>query len=143
MFLHYTERVELFIELRDLGRGDVLDTHRMGQVLDLPVRNAIGEGFLNGRDQRLFRPAPLRDEERDMAALPHLGDQEINRSHPRIDPPGPGPGAVGCPIRAVFPFDRSDLSFGFDPHHLRHDPLEHRQEGIRLGDELQLRLFEG
>ncbi len=32
-------RVELLVELRDLGGGDVLDAHRMGQSLDLPRRD--------------------------------------------------------------------------------------------------------
>ena len=64
-----------------------------------------------------------------------LWDEKIDRTHPGVDPTGPGSGEVGRPLLAVLP--RSDLRFRFVPHHLGHDPLEHGQEGIGLGDELR------
>jgi hypothetical protein len=82
-------RVELLVELRDLGGGDVLDAHGLGQALDLPGRDPVDEGLLDDRDQGLFRSPSFRDEERHIAALADLGHQQINRPHPSIDSPGP------------------------------------------------------
>jgi hypothetical protein len=129
-------RVELLVELRDLAGGDILDAHRMGQSFDLPGRDPVDEGLLNDCDQSLFGSAPLRDEERDIAALADLGHEQIDRSQLGIHPPGPSSGEVGRAILDMLPLGRPDLGFCLDPHHLRHHPLEHRQERIRLRDEL-------
>ena len=128
--------VEFLVELRDMAGRDVLDTHRPSQPLDLPGRKAVDEGLLNDRDQRLFRPAFLRDEEREIAAIADLGDQQINRPHPGIDPPGPSAGEVGRAILSMLTLGRADLGLILDPHHLGHHPLEHGQEGVGFGDEL-------
>lgn len=128
--------VELLVELRDLAGRDVLDAYRVGQTLDLPDRDAVDEGFLDDRDQGLFGPPSLRDEERDIAALADLGDKKMDRPQASIDPPAPRLGEVGRTIPGMLPLGRPDLGFGFNPHHLRHHSLEHGQEGIRLPDEL-------
>jgi len=129
--------VELLVELRDLGGGDVLDAHRSGQPLDLPGRDPVNEGLLHDRDERLLGPPSLRDEEWDVAALPDLGHEKIDRPQTRINPPGPRPGKIRRPLPRVFPLCRPDLGFRLDPHHLRHHPLEHRQERVRFRNELQ------
>ena len=129
--------VELLVELRDLSGGDVLDPHRPGQAFDLPGAHSVDEGLLDNCDQGLFGPPFFRDEKWNIAALPDLWYEKIDRPHPGIDPPGTHPGKVRRPLRRVLPLGRPNFGFGFDPHHFGHDPLEHGQERIRLIDELQ------
>lgn len=77
-----------------------------------------------------------RDEKRHIAAFADLRHDKINRSHSGIHSPGPPAGKVGRAFLRVLPLGRPNLGFRLDPHHLRHHPLEHGQEGIRFRDEL-------
>jgi hypothetical protein len=115
----------------------------VSQALDLPRRDAVDEGFLDDRDQRLLGPATLRDEKRHIAALADLGHDQVHRAHPGVHSPGPEPGKMRRTVLRVLPFGCPDLGFDLDPHHLGHHPREHGQEGVGFRDELQWRLLEG
>jgi hypothetical protein len=102
-----------------------------------PGRDPVDKRLLDDSDQSLLGSPPLRDEEGHVAALADLRHDEIDRPQPGVHPTNPRPRKIGRPLRRVPALLGSDLGSRFDPHHLRHDPLEHGQEGVRLRNELQ------
>ena len=125
---------QLFVDLRDLAGGDVLDAHGLGQPFDLPRADAINEGFLDDRDQRLLGSSSLGDKKGHVAALAQLRDQKIDRPQPSVHPADSGARKVGRSFPVVGALFRSDFGLGFDLHHLIGHPPEHGQDWIRLAD---------
>jgi hypothetical protein len=84
------ERLDLLIEQRadpaDLALGDP-QPKRLDELVDAPRRDAAHIGLLHDCHQRLLRTPARLQERRKVAALPQLGDLQLNLPGPRVPPP--------------------------------------------------------
>ena len=82
--------VDVLAELADGALGDPGQPHRLHQVVDAPGRDAADPGFLDHRHQGLLRRLPGLEEGREVAALPQLGDAQLQAAQPGVERRGPG-----------------------------------------------------
>ena len=128
---------EFLVDVRHLAGRYVLDAHRFGQPFDLPGADAVDEGLLDDRDERLLGSPSFRDEEGHIAALSELRNQKIDRPQSSVHSPNPGPREVGRALPALGALFGSHFGLRFDSHHLIGHPPEHGQDGIRFADTSQ------
>ena len=106
---------------------------RLDQVVDRARRDALDVGLLDHRRQRLLGHAPRLQEAREVAALPELGDAQLDRPGPRLPVPVAVAVALGQPIRALLAI----AGAGQPPHLQLHQPLggkaDHLAQQIGVG----------
>jgi hypothetical protein len=92
------ERLDLLIEQpgdpADLALRDP-QAEALHQLIDAPRRDAAHVGLLDHRDQCLLRALARLQEARKVAALPQLGDLQVNLAGPRV----PAPRAIPVAVR--------------------------------------------
>ena len=93
--------VDLLAQPRDLALGDAAHAHRLDQVVDRAGRDALHIGFLDHRGQRLLGHAARLQEAREVAALPQLGDAQLDRAGARLPVAVAVAVALGQPLRAL------------------------------------------
>jgi hypothetical protein len=90
------ERGDLLVQAtaqpRDLILGHPGQPQRLHQPVDLAGRHPVDIRLLDDGDQRLLTAAAGLQEAGEVAALPQLGDGQLDRAHPGV--PGPLPIAV-------------------------------------------------
>jgi hypothetical protein len=91
--------VEVLRELRDLGLGDPVDSHRLHEIVDATRRDAFDVGLADDRDERLFDAPARLEEPGHVAAVAELGDIEADRAGPGV--PATDPVAVAT-VLAIF-----------------------------------------
>ena len=95
--------VQLAADPRHLRLGDPLQAHRAGQVIDPPGRPPFHITLHHHRGQRPLGPPARLQQRREVAALPQLGDRQLNRPDPGVPVPWPIPIAVGHPLGLRWP----------------------------------------
>ena len=76
--------VDLLAQPADLALGDAAHAHRLDQIVDRAGRDALDVGFLDHRGQRLLGHPPRLQEAGKVAALPQLGDAQLDRAGARL-----------------------------------------------------------
>jgi hypothetical protein len=97
----------------------------LDQLVDAAGRNAAHIGLLDDRQQRLLGAPARLQKPREVAALPQLGDLQLDLPGPRV--PAPGPIAIAV-RRAVLgpalPVTGADQLRHLELHHRRRDRLD-------------------
>jgi hypothetical protein len=93
--------VDLFAQLGDLRLADARKPHRLHQIVDPPGRHAADPGLLDNRDQGLLRALACFQERRKVAALPQLGDAQLQRPEAGIEHAVPVAVAPGGALAAA------------------------------------------
>ena len=91
----FTLVVDLFAQPADLALGDAAHAHGLDQVVDRAGRDILDIGLLDHRGQRLFGQPPRLEEAGEVAALPELGNAQLDGAGPRL----PVPLAVAVALR--------------------------------------------
>ena len=116
--------VELLADAADVGLGDP-QPEPLDKLIDAPRRNAEHIGLLDDRQQRLLGPLPGLQKAREIAALPELGDLQLQLPRPGVPAPRPIPVAMRRPIlRATLTTAGADQLGHLELHHLRRDRLD-------------------
>ena len=76
--------VDALAPLAHRALADPSQPHRLRQVVHPPGRHAVDPGFLDHGDQRLLRRLARLQERREVAALPQLGDAQLQAAQPRV-----------------------------------------------------------
>jgi hypothetical protein len=113
--------IDVLAQLAHRALADPRQPHRLHQVVDTPGRDPADPGFLDHGHQRLLRGLPGLEERREVAALPQLGDPELQGPQARVQAPIP----ISIPIRG--PVAGSLVTSGTDqPVHVGlHQQLHH------------------
>ena len=88
------DRVEFGADARDLGLRDPVDAERLDQIIDLPGRDPMHVRLLHHGEQRMLRPPTRLQQRREVRPRPNLGNGQLDRAHPRVPRPRPGPIAI-------------------------------------------------
>ena len=116
--------VERLADAADLGLGDP-QPEPLDELVDPPGRDAEHIGLLDDRQQRLLGALARLQEAREVAALPELGDLQLQLARARV--PAPGPIAVAMRRAILGPALttlRADQLGHLELHHLRRDGLD-------------------
>lgn len=87
--------VDLADEPADLAFGDATGAHGADEIIDRPGGNPLHIGFLDDRQQRLFRRPPGLEEGREIASLAQLRDRQFDCACPRVPVSGTVTVALG------------------------------------------------
>jgi hypothetical protein len=114
--------VNVLAELAHRALADPGQPHRLHQVVHPPGGHAANPGLLNDGHQGLLRRLARLQERREVAALPQLGDPQLQAPQPRVQRPVAVAVAVGRTLgRALVPPGADQ------PLHIRlHQQLHHR-----------------
>src|SRR6202047_3119932 len=124
--------VDLAAQSRDLALGDALHSHGPHQIVDRAGRDALDIGFLDHGGQRPLGQAARFEEGREVAAVPQLGDAQLDRTRAGLPVAVAVAVALVAPLRAALavpgaakqPYSgtpRWPLT-GLLHHHQGHDP---------------------
>src|SRR3546814_20361709 len=72
--------VDLAAQPRHLALADAIQAHGAHQIVDRAGGDALDEGFLDDRGQRLLGQAPGLQEGREVAPLAQLGNPQLDRA---------------------------------------------------------------
>jgi hypothetical protein len=125
-------RIEASRHAADFALADPGDAQALHQGFYLPRRDALYVGFGHHADQGLLAPLARFQPGGEVAALPQLGEGQLQRAHPRV----PGPRAVAVALRRplVGPLValRPDLGADLRLHQLLHQPAHALLEKVGL-----------
>ena len=122
--------VDLRAQAADLALGDTGHAQRLDQIVDRAGRDALHVGLLDHRRQRLLgHPARLQ-EAREVAALPELGDAQLDRAGARL----PHPVAVAVALRQPLRRALAIAGAGQALHLELHQPLGGKADHLAQTD---------
>jgi hypothetical protein len=81
--------VELGAHPADLRLGDAVQAHRAGNIIHPAGRHALHIALRDHRGQRLLRPPARLQHRRQVAAVAHPGDRQLDRARPGVPIPRP------------------------------------------------------
>ncbi len=125
--------IELFGHLRDPALGDPLNAELPHQALDPSGRHATDVGLDDHLDEGPFGPpAWLEQPVGEVAALPQLGDGEVDRAGPGVPRPRPvAVAAVRAFIGSLAVRGAADR-VGLLAHHPLAEELHHLSQQVRI-----------
>ena len=129
--------VDLLAQAADLALGDAGHAQRLDQLVDRAGRDALDVGFLDHRRQRLLgHPARLQ-EAREVAALPQLGDAQLDRPGAGLPVPVAIAVALRQPLGAALAIAGAGQALHLQLHQALGGKADHLAQQIGVGALLQ------
>jgi hypothetical protein len=129
--------VDLGAQAADLALRDARHAERLDQLIDAAGRDAVNVGLLDHRRQRLLRYPARLQEAREVAALPELGEAQLDR--PGAGRPVPPPVAVAMrqPVRRPLAIGDAGQALHLELHQAFGGEGDHLAQEIGVGALLQ------
>jgi hypothetical protein len=120
------------LTLRDAGHAESLD-----QLVDAAGRDALDVGLLNYRRQRLLGDPARLQETREVAALPELGDVQLDRPGAGLPDPVAIAVALRQPVRRALAIAGAGQTLHLELHQPLGGKADHLAQQISVGTLLQ------
>jgi len=119
------------VQIRDTSLFEIRNRQALHQLVHAPGRHAAHIGLLHHRQQCLLTAPTRLQEAREIAALPQLGDLQLDLPRTRVPAPRPIAIAMRGTVRAALTQRRADQLADLDLHELAHQPPQRLANKVR------------
>ncbi len=124
--------VDVLAQLAHRALADARQPHRLHQVVHPPGRHAADPGLLDHRHQGLLRRLARLQERRKVAALPQLGDPQLQAAQPGVERAVAVAVAVGRALAGALVPPGADQAVHVRLHQQLHHGLRHAAQEVAI-----------
>jgi len=124
--------VDVLAQLGDRALADAAQPHGLHQVVHTPGGHAADPGLLDHRHQGFLRRLARLQERREVAALPQLGNAQLQAAEPGVQRPVAIAVAIGRALAGTLVATGTDQSLHVGLHQQLHHGLGHGTQEIAV-----------